>query len=79
MKPEIFEKTIFPRKDKNLLETSEDVCTVDDKGMHGLAWYNFDTKKWSFHTDTLTDPETTMWWWYYPVVSKRDLPIQKRK
>lgn len=49
---------------------SVDVFVIDEEGMHGLAFYNFDTHKWSFHTDTLVDynepGHETKWKWYYP-------------
>ena len=34
---------------------SVDVITCDSDGLLNLAFYNYDTMTWSFHTDTLSD------------------------
>ena len=52
--------TEFPKYAKDLKgnqeEFSVDVFTVNDDGMLNIGYYNYDTKKWGFHTDTLYDP-----------------------
>ena len=51
-------------------EFSVDVFILDETGVHGIAFWNFDDKVWRFHTDTLVDynePNAeTKWKWYYP-------------
>ena len=51
-------------------EFSVDVFILDELGVHGIAFWNFDDKVWRFHTDTLVDynePNAeTKWKWYYP-------------
>jgi len=50
---------------------SEDVCIIDEDGVNGLAYYDFELCQWTFHTDTLVDysevGNPTKWWWYYPL------------
>lgn len=49
---------------------SVDVFILDETGVHGIAFWNFDDEVWRFHTDTLVDynekPAETKWKWYYP-------------
>ena len=49
---------------------SVDVFILDETGVHGIAFWNFDDEVWRFHTDTLVDynePNAeTKWKWYYP-------------
>lgn len=56
---------------------SVDVFIMDEDGMHGLAYYSFEDKKWCFHTDTLVDynepGSETKWVWYYPPYNKEDV------
>lgn len=81
-KPELFSPDRKPIYEKDLAGNIEpfsvDVCIIDEKGVHGLAYFNFDTDEWSFHTDTLVDYNEegaeTKWWWYYPLVTKDSLP-----
>lgn len=71
----LYDPTVFPNQvpGENF---SEDVFVVDENGMHGLAFYNFDTETWSFHTDTLVDYNEegaeTKWKWYYPTATIHD-------
>lgn len=52
---------------------SKDVFIIDEDGVHGLAYFCFESDKWRFHTDTLVDYDEegaeTKWMWYYPVVN----------
>ena len=55
---------------------SLDVFIIDEAGLNGIAYYNFDTKKWGFHSDTIgkyTEKTEIKWLWYYPPVNKDDL------
>lgn len=56
----IFKNTEYPKKSKDLKgneeEFSVDVISNDKDGMLNIAYWNFDTKIWMFHTDTLCDP-----------------------
>lgn len=49
---------------------SVDVFILDETGVHGIAFWNFDDEVWRFHTDTLVDYNEkgaeTKWKWYYP-------------
>ncbi len=53
---------------------SVDVFILDENGMHGIAFWNFDDEVWRFHTDTLVDYNEkgaeTKWKWYYPPFTK---------
>lgn len=55
----IYKNTEYPKKDQDLkgveLEHSVDVITIDCNDMLNIGWWNYDTKKWSFHTETLVD------------------------
>lgn len=64
---ELFTPDVKPRKEEE--EFSVDVRTIDDMGLNGLAYYDYEFNKWNFLTDTITNPETTKWKWYYPPVS----------
>lgn len=70
-------KTDKPHPSKDVKEHSVDVFTIDEDGMHGLAFYDFEDEKWSFHTETMVDYEEpgneTKWNWYYPSVTKKNL------
>ncbi len=61
--------TVFPKR-VNGESFSVDVFIIDENGMHGIGFYDFELKKWVFHTDTLVDYDEegaeTKWKWYYP-------------
>jgi len=71
----LYDPTVFPNQVPGE-HFSEDVFVVDENGMHGLAFYNFDTETWGFHTDTLVDYNeqgaVTKWKWYYPTATIHD-------
>ena len=56
----IFSNKEYPKKAKDLKGNEEDfsvdVITNDRIGMLNIAFWNYDTGKWGFHTDTLFDP-----------------------
>lgn len=56
---------------------SVDVFILDENGVHGIAFWNFDDEVWRFHTDTLVDynePNAeTKWKWYYPPFDKETI------
>lgn len=68
---------VFPKACEDDPEFSVDVCIIDEENMHGLAYYIFAERRWSFHTDTLVDYNEigaeTKWMWYYPVVNANDI------
>lgn len=80
-KPKLNTPDFKPEVSKDLSgkdeEFSVDVFIIDENGLHGLAFYNFDTGKWSFHTDTVVDynepGHETKWWWYYPPIELEQL------
>jgi len=53
-----------------------DVFIIDERGMHGLAFYDLQDKEWRFHTDTVVDynekGNETKWKWYYPQITSCD-------
>lgn len=49
---------------------SVDVITCDKEGLLNLAFYNYDTKEWSFHSDTLIDYKDVDFVWIYPPIRK---------
>lgn len=57
---EIFNNTTYPKRSKDLKgnekEFSVDVFSCDTSGVLNIAYWNFDTEKWAFHTDTIVDP-----------------------
>ena len=69
-----YKNTEFPILSKDLKgnpeEHSVDVITSDEDGMLNIGFYNYDMKKWLFHTDTLYDPyedgELKHFIWIYP-------------
>jgi len=69
-----YNNTDFPIRSKDLNgnpeEHSVDVITSNESGMLNIGFYNFDMKKWMFHTDTLTDPyeggKLENFIWIYP-------------
>ena len=60
MKLKIYKNTEFPprmeTKDGKPELHSIDVVTMDELNLPNIGFYNYDTEKWSFHTDTLIDP-----------------------
>jgi len=64
----------FPKSSECDKNFSDDVFIIDEEGLNGIAYYNFDTKKWGFHTDTLVDynekGNETKWLWYYPMFNE---------
>lgn len=50
-----YPNTEFPVQCTDLPETSVDVITCDKDGTLNIGYYNFDTQRWGFHTDTLVD------------------------
>jgi hypothetical protein len=57
---EIFKNTEYPNKSRDLRgieeEFSVDVTTCDKDEMLNIGYWNYDMKKWLFHTETLIDP-----------------------
>ncbi|MFA7307592.1 MAG: hypothetical protein WC026_13070 [Hyphomicrobium sp.] len=53
-----YKNTEYPKRATDLSGNEEnfsvDVVTYHD-ALLNIGFYNFDTKKWGFHTDTLTD------------------------
>lgn len=50
---------------------SVDVITSNPDGFLNIAFWNFDRKKWLFHSDTMIDPYEDgdlmeFVWWYAP-------------
>lgn len=62
-----------PRKDIDVPYHSVDVYIVDEDGLHGIAYYNFDLKRWDFVTDTLTDYDEIRWLWYYSPIDVKNI------
>ena len=62
-----------PCLDANLF--SVDVFIIDEDGINGIAFYNFDTKDWGYHSDTLGkyDEGSVKWFWYYPPINENDI------
>lgn len=72
---DIHPKSDYPERQYNngLPEDfSVDVITCDEDGLLCIGFYNFDTQKWGFHSDTLVDyyeegiPEMDFNWMYPP-------------
>lgn len=57
---EIFFNTAYPKRSTDLKgseeEHSVDVFTRSKDGLLNIGYWNYDTEKWAFHTDTLIDP-----------------------
>lgn len=77
-----------PKTTKPVISTddddfSEDVITIDEHGLNGVACYHFGDKKWIFHTDTLVDyneeGHETLWYWYYPPFKAENIFKPKKK
>ena len=68
-KPKLHKPFNRPRPNQEAPHISVDVFTIDEEGMHGLAFYSFTDERWYFHTETLIDVQTIQWRWYYPVVT----------
>ena len=56
---------------------SEDICTIDENGANGVAFFAFDENRWIFYIDTLIDYNTEgagiKWKWYYPPINSEDI------
>ena len=56
----IYSNTAYPKKSTDLKGVEEDfsvdVITHSKDGMLNIGYWNYDTKDWAFHTDTLIDP-----------------------
>lgn len=70
MAASFYDPSAIPAVSEEDCSHSVDVFILDEEGMHGLAFYSFEDKRWIFHTDTLVDynePGNEMKWkWYYP-------------
>lgn len=59
---------------------SVDVITCDEiDGLVNLGFYNYDTKTWSFHSDTVYDYTNVNFAWIYPPVNKMKNFLIKNK
>ena len=71
----------FPKKSEDDESFSDDVMIIDENGIHGIGYYDFELLKWSFHTDTLVDYDEpgheTKWKWYYPIFEIKDVFPEK--
>lgn len=56
---------------------SIDVLIIDENGINGVAFYDYGSMEWRFHTDTLVDYDEkdheTKWMWYYPPFKAKDI------
>ena len=56
---------------------SDDICIIDENGLHGLACFSFEHEIWVFHYDTLVEYSkkdiATKWKWYYLPISNKDI------
>jgi len=52
-----------PNPNKDDISFSEDVFTIDETGLIGCAYYDFDLCQWSFHTEQMDDSKFK---WFYP-------------
>jgi hypothetical protein len=66
-----------PKRGEEEPAFSEDICIIDENGLHGVACFSFELDLWVFHYDTLVDyrekDKTTKWKWYYPPISNKDI------
>ncbi len=74
----------FPKKSEDYDKDapySDDVMIIDENGIHGIGFYDFESLKWCFHTDTLVDYDEpgheTKWKWYYPIFEIKDVFPEK--
>ena len=71
--PRFYNPTEYPTRVEGE-DFSVDVFILDEDGVHGIAFWNFDDEVWRFHTDTLVDYNEkgaeTKWKWYYPPFDK---------
>jgi hypothetical protein len=64
--PKLYESELNkPNPQLDNITFSEDVFTISESGLHGLAYYDYELCKWCFHTDQLSDEPFK---WYYPIV-----------
>lgn len=69
-----YSNTEYPKRAKcvtgELESFSVDVFTIDDLGLLNIGYYDFESQKWEFHTDTLSDMyengELQNFIWMYP-------------
>lgn len=68
-KKDVFTMNQKPRVSKdtlgNDLKHSEDVIILSKDGYLNIGFWNYDTKKWLFHTDTLIDTKKEKFVWMY--------------
>ena len=67
-------KKTQPRLNPEGDNISVDVFVIDEHGLHGIAFFCYESNEWLFHTDTLIDyneeGNNTKWLWYYPTPKK---------
>jgi hypothetical protein len=70
-----------PDPSEDEITHSVDVFIIDEHGVDGMAFYNFEDCRWHFHTDTLVDyyeeGAKTKWFWYYRPFEFKDVPFKK--
>lgn len=71
----IHNRNSYPRQEEGE-PFSVDVITCDSEGLLNLAFYNYDTKTWSFHTDTLYDYTNIEFVWIYAPINRMKKSIQ---
>lgn len=73
----LFEPHIIPNASEADNVYSDDVFVINEDGLHGIAFYDFEGEKWGFHTSTLVDYNEVgyemKWWWYYPPIELKDI------
>lgn len=56
----IYQNTEYPKRETDLKGHQEsfsvDVICCDDTGLLNICFWDYDTKRWGFLADTLTDP-----------------------
>lgn len=71
----------LPKKSEEDESFSDDVMIIDENGVHGIGYYDFELVHWTFHTDTLVDYDEpgheTKWKWYYPIFEIKDVFPEK--
>lgn len=61
----------IPEPSQDDIIFSEDVLTIDENNLQGVAYYCFNSNRWRSHTDTLCNPEEIKWMWYYPPINAK--------
>ncbi|GAB2539995.1 hypothetical protein [Rufibacter soli] len=74
---QLHKNTIVPERrivseKEDMEEYSEDVITIDSKGVLCIAFYHFIDKKWYFHSDTLRKGYEKDFTWIYPPTGFRN-------